>query len=140
MDETQLFDGLNMAALSAIVLFYLGLAIALAALVYFPYRKLPEQYQEMPAWCAWLLAVPLVGLIMQWLLLAFKIPEAFQRYFADHPPTMDMGDCGKAMGLGTAICATLGVFIGPIGLVALVFYILFIIKLHKMAGQIPPAQ
>ncbi|WP_341503909.1 hypothetical protein [Gallaecimonas sp. GXIMD4217] len=136
MNGQDMIDSMGMGVIAGFMVFYLLVALLLAGLVYFPYRKLPPQYQEMPAWSAWLLAVPLVGLIFQWILLAFKIPAAFQRYFQDHPPSQDMGDCGKNYGLITAVFNTASILFGPLGLVGLVFYILFLVKLNTMAGQL----
>jgi hypothetical protein len=78
----------------------------------------------------WLLMIPCFSLV--WNFFVFQqLADSYKAYFASIGRT-DVGDCGKGIGLGYAICA---IFCGPAALVLLIIYL---VKVMDLKSQIPP--
>lgn len=126
------------------VLVSLAIAATIAYFMYAPLSRVPERYRTIEPWTAWLVLVPILGIVMVWILAPFKIPESLRNYFTDQEgDSADrVGDCGKNLGLGWAISVTC--MIVPLlnlfaWLVALVFMILYLLKINGLKDQIPEA-
>jgi hypothetical protein len=102
------------------------------------FKRIPQQYRAMEPNMVWLLMIPCFGLV--WNFFVFpRLSQSYQQYFAAQGRT-DVGDCGKQIGLGLAICAALSIipFVNYCtGVVALVLLIIYLVKVLGLKGQIP---
>lgn len=125
--------------LGLFALFSLVVGAVVAYFLYAPLKRVPERHRQIEPWTAFLMLIPLVGFVMMWILLPFKVPESLRSFF-DEVGGEDVGDCGKNLGLTTAICMTasfvplIGYLAGLVGLVTLVLYL---IKVNGIGGRIP---
>ncbi len=135
--------GLLMAAAA-----YALIASVFALLVWLPYRRLPRRDRLIFGVSIWLTVVPVLGLLWNFRVVA-KVPASFRRYFERHPDavaSVSVGDGGRGLGLGYAICAVLGVLAPftcvfsalafPALIASLVLYILFVAKLFGLADLV----
>ncbi|MFH1219118.1 MAG: zinc ribbon domain-containing protein [Candidatus Eisenbacteria bacterium] len=127
--------------LIAFPVLWVVVGIVVAYLLYDALSRVPERYRAAPPYFAWLTLIPVAGVAFYWILLPFKVPESFQRYFSDHPnETAKSQDCGKALGLA---CVILGVLcLIPIldiiaSIPALIVLILYLRRVAAMAKLIP---
>ena len=84
------------------VLIFVAVAINLLIcyLLYNSVKSLPKQFQQAPAGQAFLLMIPLFGLVWLFLYLP-KVSRSFQEFFRVHRQQSD--DCGEQLGLWWAI-------------------------------------
>jgi len=139
-DDTSIFAGLFI--LSFLVIF-LAVQIGIAFLLYDGLRRLHPKHRTAEPYFAWLTLIPVAGIVFSWLLLPFKIPESFGRYFSENPTSVDIPeDFGKSMGLATMILLTL-CLVPLINMIAwipgLVCFVLYLLQFQKMR-QLLPAQ
>lgn len=99
------------------------------------YRTLsciPKEKQTVPAWVCWLMIIPLLGFIIQWIMLPFAIPNSIKQAYPDNADVMKAAKTLFGIGLAFVILATISV-IPVIGLVGIASFILFIIYWVKVA-------
>jgi len=128
--------------IGALVGLVIGLAIILLVcfLIYKPYKSVPEAHRQMNPPMVFLLMIPLFGLVWAFF-IALKIPASFKSHF-DSVGDTSVGDCGKNIGLGWAICSVCSMipFVNFIAAPAsLVLLIIFIVKLFGLSGKIKSA-
>jgi hypothetical protein len=118
----------------------IGLNILVAALLYTDYQRVPASFRKLEPGLVWLLLIPCFHLV--WNFFVFpKLSESFKAYF-DSVGDSSVGDCGRDMGLGYAICSAVSIipFVGCLtGLASLVLVILFLIKANDLKNRIPIA-
>lgn len=132
------FAGLACGVIAAGAL--VGLAIAIAIILFLSncLKRVPVPYRKMEPGMVWLLIIPLFNLV--WNFFVYKaISESYQSYFQSQGRT-DVGDCGKSLGLAYCICSC--VCIIPVvnmlaGIVALVLFIMCLVKFSGYKNQIP---
>jgi hypothetical protein len=122
------------------VIVMVAISILICVLIYLPYKDVPAEHQKMAPGLVFLLLIPLFNII--WNFIVFlRIPESFQSYFAAQGRT-DQGDCGRQIGLWYAICGVAAMvpcvnyIAGP---AALVLFIIFLVKIWGLKGQIAAA-
>jgi hypothetical protein len=115
----------------------MAISILVCFLIYNAQAALPPQFQRIPAGQIWLLLIPLFNLV--WNFFVFpRVAESYQAYFNSQGRT-DIGDAGRGIGLGYAICAAvaivpcIGIFAG---LAALVLLIIFLVKIYGLKAQL----
>ena len=87
----------------------------------------------------WLLMIPCFNLVWNFFVY-LQLADSYKAYFASVGRT-DVGDCGRGIGLGYAICAAcciipcLNYLAGPVALVLLIIYL---VKAMSLKDQIPP--
>ena len=132
------------AMIFAILLFTIvisfAISILICLLIYLPYKDVPAEHQKMAPGLVFLLLIPFFNII--WNFIVFlRIPESFQSYFASQGRT-DVGDCGRQIGLWYAICGV-AAFVPCVNYVAapaaLVLFIIFLVKIWGLKGQIAAA-
>lgn len=122
------------------VVIMVAISIFICLLIYLPYKDVPAEHQKMAPGLVFLLLIPFFNII--WNFIVFmRIPESFQSYFAAQGRT-DVGDCGRQIGLWYAICGVAAIvpcvnyIAGP---AALVLFIIFLVKIWGLKGQLGPA-
>lgn len=100
-------------------------------------KAIPEQYQQLSPGLVWLWAIPIIDLV-GYFFIGLKVPASFKAYF-DSQGRNDLGDCGKGIGMGLAICSVCRIV--PIvnsiaGLAMLVLIIIYLIKINGLKNQI----
>jgi hypothetical protein len=114
-----------------------AISIFICLLIYLPYKDVPAEHQKMAPGLVFLLLIPFFNII--WNFIVFlRIPESFQSCFAAQGRT-DQGDCGRQIGLWYAICGV-AAFVPCVnyiaGPAALVLFIIFLVKIWSLKGQI----
>jgi len=119
------------------VVIMVAISILICLLIYLPYKEVPAEHQKMAPGLVFLLLIPFFNII--WNFIVFlRIPESFQSYFTAQGRT-DVGDCGRQIGLWYAICGVAAIVpcvnyvAGP---AALVLFIIFLVKIWGLKGQI----
>ena len=115
--------------------------IAVAYFLYSGLSKIPREYQNCEPYFAWLILIPLAGLVFMWILLPFKIPESMEKYFKEKKSNKNFGDYGKAIGLGSVIFYTIAlvpyITSGFAWLFSVVLLILYVVKFDEMIKEFP---
>lgn len=121
--------------------------VVLALLIYLPYSKVPKEHQKMSPPAVFLMAIPLFGLVWNFIATA-RVSESFKSYF-DSVGNTTIGDAGKTLGLWFSVCVAASFALGitfilacisPVfSIAALILFILYVVKLFDMAGKITPA-
>ena len=119
------------------------LAVALAISVFITYllyaaaKRLPLEYQLMPAGQVWLILIPLFGMV--WLFFVVtKLSDGYRNYF--YAFGENIGDANRGVGLGWAICAAIGwvPYLGVLAAIpALVCMIIYLVKMSGLKNRIP---
>jgi uncharacterized membrane protein len=116
----------------------IGLNIVVAALLYTDYQRVPASFRKLDPGLVWLLLIPCFNLV--WNFFVFpKLSESFKAYF-DSVGNTSVGDCGRDLGLGYAICSAVSIipFVGCLtALASLVLVILFLMKANDLKNRIP---
>ena len=118
----------------------IGLAISVVPiiLVYMDYQRIPSGFRKLEPGLVWLLLIPCFHLV--WNFFVFPgLSDSFKAYFNSIGDS-SVGNCGREIGLGYAICAAVSVvpFLGCLtGLAALVLLIMFLVKANELKNRIP---
>lgn len=124
-----------------VVALLVGLAIGvlLVWLLYDACSRIPAQYRQLEPWHAWLLLIPLWGLIWNFFVYARLSRSMGAALAAQGTPAAD--DCGAQLGQTYSICCILSLipFIGGIaGVVALVVWIMYLVKITGLKKRLAP--
>lgn len=127
----------------ALIAAVIGLAIAIFILylLYSVLARVPEPYRKMAPGMVFLLLIPLFNIV--WIFFTvLNVSGSLKNYF-DSVGRTDVGDCGKAIGLGWAICVVAGII--PIvnfiaSPAALILMIIYLVKVNGLKNQIQPTQ
>ena len=125
-------------------LIYLAIAIVICWLIYSVQVQVPPEHRKIAPGLIWLLIIPFFNVI--WNFFVFlQVPDSLKSYF-DAQGRTDVGDCGRTLGLWSAVLIAvgfLGGFVPIVGCVAsfvwlagLVLLILFLVKILGLKGQI----
>ena len=116
----------------------IGLSILIAAFLYTDFQRIPPTFRKLDPGLVWLLLIPCFNIV--WNFFVFpKLSESFKAYF-DSVGDGSVGDCGRDLGLGYAICCVASIipFVGCLtGLASLVLVILFPLKANDLKNRIP---
>ena len=127
--------------LVALPVVWVVVGIVVAYHIYDALSRVPERYRAAPPYFAWLTLIPIAGAALYWILLPFKVPESFQRYFSEHPNKTDrFQDCGRRLGLACVILGLLSLIplVNIIAfLPALIVLILYLRRITAMAKLVP---
>lgn len=116
--------------------FAIGIAIAvlITFLVYNVYKDIPAQYQQLPPGQVWILLIPLVNIV--WNFIAYpKISESFKLY-AQSKARDDGSDYGRQMASNYAIAMAIGLVCGIASLVGLILWIMWLVKMYDYKKQL----
>ena len=112
--------------------------IVLIFLLYTDFTRIPRGFRKLEPGLVWLLLIPCFNLI--WNFFVFpRISESFKAYF-DSVGDTSVGNCGRDLGFGYAICAAASAipFVGCLtGIASLVLFILFLVKANELKNRIP---
>ena len=115
-----------------------ALSIIPIFLVYADYQRIPPRFRKLEPSLVWLLLIPCFNLV--WNFYVFPgLADSFKAYF-DSVGNSSVGNCGRDLGLGYAICAAASVIpvVGCLtGVVTLVLMILFLVKADELKNRIP---
>lgn len=121
----------------------IGILALVAYLLSENYKAIPAQYRKMEPNKVWLILIPLFNLY--WIFPTFLgLSDSFKAAF-DAKGVMDVGDCGRQLGLFYCICAVCGVIpcVGIFtGLASIVLLIMYLIKTNDLKKRLlipPPA-
>ncbi|PIZ03869.1 MAG: hypothetical protein COY58_07200 [Gammaproteobacteria bacterium CG_4_10_14_0_8_um_filter_38_16] len=103
-------------------------------------RRIPRNNQIFPSWFVWLFVVPYIGLIFQWIMLPFGIPNALKKHFATHQDAIHAANVLFKLGLAQAIVAILslvfahilGFYLGWLGIALWLIYWGLIIRFRMV--------
>ena len=123
------------------VVFAISLAVhvLVCALLSTCYSRIPKQFRKQEPGMVWLLMIPCFNVVWNFFVY-LQLADSYKAYFASVGRT-DVGDCGKGIGLGYAICAAcciipcVNYLAGPAALVLLIIYL---VKAMDLKNQIPP--
>lgn len=120
-----------LAAVLAVVL--LVQVVVIYLFLYKPASQIPEQYRQTSGGAAFLLLVPLFGLV--WIFLyTQKLSRSFQDWLGTGPDN----DCGEKLGMWWGICTVASIIpiIGSfIGLASLVLMIMYLVKINESLNR-----
>lgn len=125
MDNNSLFSA---GMIITMLLVTLGIAVLICFLVYNVYSSVPAQFQQIPPAQVWLLLIPIVNLIMNFIIYP-KISESYKLY-AQSKGMDDGSDYGLSMARNYAIAMVIGIFCGIASLVGLVLFIMWLVKMY----------
>lgn len=117
-----------------------GIAISVVPiiLIYMDFQRIPSGFRKLEPGLVWLLLIPCFHLV--WNFFVFPgLSDSFKAYFNSIGDN-SVGNCGREMGLGYAICAAASVipFVGCLtGIVALVLLIMFLVRANELKNRIP---
>ncbi len=120
--------------------FLIPLALNMIAIVivYADYQRIPPRFRKLEPGLVWLLLIPCFHVVWNFFVYP-RLAESYKACF-DSIGDMSVGDCGRGLALGYAICAAasavplLGCLTGP---VALVLLVLFLVKANELKNRIP---
>ncbi|MCX8109252.1 MAG: hypothetical protein N3G20_10655, partial [Verrucomicrobiae bacterium] len=97
------------------------------------FRVIPPEHRKMEPTLVWLLLIPCFPIV--WNFFVFlRLSDSYLSYFSAQGRT-DVGDCGRGLGLGYAICFACSVvpYIGVLAaLAAIVLLILYLVKVLQL--------
>jgi len=119
-----------------------AISVFMAWLLYRALIRIPQEYHTIPTYFPWLGCIPFAGIVFNWIIIPFKLPESLRLYFADHPNDALQWneDFGKKsglnwMGFGTASFIPLVNILTVIP--GIVFMVKYLIHLNKLTNTIP---
>jgi len=140
-EEAAVILGIGIVVILVILLVSLAIGVFIAYVIYAAQNRVPREHQKLEPALVWLLVVPVLQIV--WIfMVAIKVPESLKSYF-DAQEDATVGDCGRGVGLGWAICTIVSwiPFLGFItGLAALICMILFLVKVNELKNRIPLAE
>jgi len=124
------------------LLFGLGFGLLvnllLAVLLYLDYQRIPPRFRKQDPNMVWLLLIPCFHIV--WNFFVYPgLSDSFKAYF-DSVGDASVGNCGRDLALGYAVCAAASIipFLGCLtGLAALVLVVLYLIKANELKNRIP---
>tara|TARA_R110000868_G_scaffold8205_3_gene42475 strand:+ start:68891 stop:69304 length:414 start_codon:yes stop_codon:yes gene_type:complete len=104
---------------------------------------IPKRSHVFPSWFAWLILIPVLGLVFEWMMLPFGIPNAIKHHLPQNSAALRSANKLFAIGLAYVIIVTLAAFFGKmgffIGIVALILFILYwleVVNARQCLGQL----
>lgn len=78
--------------------------------------RIPVENQKFPRWFVWLILIPYIGFVFQWLMLPFGIPTALRKTFPANQEAINAAEMLFKVGLALVIFTSFGLFfhISPI--------------------------
>jgi hypothetical protein len=112
----------------------IGIQALICYFVYNFFKAIPDTFHEMPPGQVWLLLIPCFGYV--WVFFVFpKLARSYQRLF-EYYGVHDVGDCGYSQAMTYAVLYALTpLTCGCTWPVALVFLILFLVKMNELKGH-----
>lgn len=94
-----------------------------------------------PIWCIWLMAIPLIGIIFQWLMMPFGLPKSLKAHLPNDQELQAKSDKLFKLGLAYAIVASAGLLISffLVLIPMLILLVLYWLELSKIRQIIQPA-
>ncbi len=97
-------------------------------------NRVPADKQKFPGWLVWLFLLPLVGIVMQWIMLPFGIPDSFKNVVGDNKDALGQIKTIHGIGLAVVILMTMS-FIPVLNVFAAIpTIVLWIIYWVKVVG------
>src|SRR3989339_335463 len=95
-------------------------------------KRIPQEHHLFPAWFCWLMIIPIIGIVFDWMMLPFGVPWSAKKYFEDNEQAKQAANVLFGIGLAYAICIST-VFI-PIlnfitGIGTIVLWIIYWVKI-----------
>lgn len=85
-----------------------------------------------PIWCSWLMVIPKLGIIFQWLMVPFGLPKSLKAHMPNHEALIAKSDKLFKLGLGIAICSTLMLVLGFLMLIpTVILLVLYWVELSE---------
>ena len=135
------YSNLVPKAFIIIILLISVVAVILYCLTLFKMlKRIPKEYHQFPAWFVWLFLVPLVGVIFQWIMLPFGIPNTLKKYFANNQEALTKAKILFRIGLAQVIILTISAGALPpydraAGFVSVALWILYWVKCVRFRKQ-----
>ena len=141
------FLALGLGIFLVAILFLLAIYVVISWLIYSVQVQVPPEHRKIAPGLIWLLVIPVFNLVWSFFVL-LQVPDSLKSYFNAQGRT-DVGDCGRTLGLWSAVLLAAG-FVGgfvPIvgcfasfaSLAGLVVLVLFLVKILGLKGQIGTA-
>ena len=134
----------GMGLLLFLFLFLIGLAVGVFVcyVIYAVQNRVPREHRKLEPALVWLLLVPFLNIVWVFV-VTLKVSESLKSYF-DAQDDTSVGDCGRGVGLGWAVCMILSLILSwipvlkfIIGLAGLICVILFLVKVNELKNRIP---
>ena len=100
-----------------------------------------KNLHQFPAWFVWLFLIPYVGLVFQWMMLPFGIPNTLKKAVNNRQDAVRDTTILLRLGLGQVIITTLGLFIRipeamyPLAALELILWIWYWVKILSFKKQ-----
>jgi len=118
--------------------FSFAVNIVLIFLLYNDFTHIPRGFRKLEPSLVWLLLIPCFNLV--WNFFVFpRMSDSFKAYF-DSIGDTSVGNCGRDLGLGYAICSAASMipFVGCLtGIASLALFIIFLVKANELKNRIP---
>ena len=103
-------------------------------------KLVPKEDHQFPAWFVWMFLVPLVGVIFQWIMLPFGIPNTLKKYCANNQEALSKAKTLFRIGLTQVIILTISAGALPpydraAGLASVALWILYWVKCVRFRNQ-----
>jgi hypothetical protein len=136
------FEGLlrpaHLLIFFSVFLFAFAVNIAVVFLLYTDFERVPRNFRKLESGLVWLLLIPCFNLVWNFFVIP-RLADSFKAYF-DSIGDTSVGNCGRDLGFGYAICTAASAipFVGCLtGIVSLVLLILFLVKANELKNRIP---
>jgi len=102
-------------------------------------KKVPEEKRVVPAWLSWFLLIPVVGIVFNWILEPFAIPNSFAAACDKNDPVVK-GKISALFGLGLAHVIMMTLCIIPflffiLGIPILIVWIIYWVKIVNFKNE-----
>lgn len=103
-------------------------------------ERIPKEKHQFPSWFVWLFLLPWIGLIFQWIMLPFGIPNTLKNHFPDNETVVTKTNTLFKLGLAQVILMTAGfvvvrtpgeIIIGIAGIICWIFYWILIVRFRN---------
>lgn len=125
-----------LVAVGVLLLVMFAVQVFICWLLYDAWNRVPPQCREGEPWHAWLLLIPIVGVVMAFFVHP-RIARSYRNLLAAYQmPAED--DCGEKLGFSYAVCGACSVvpYVGLLAaLAALVIIILFLVKIGRLKAR-----
>lgn len=98
-------------------------------------NRVPRENQQYPQWFIWLCLIPLLGVVFEWIMLPFGIPNAFKKMFATNQEAINAANSLFKLAIAQLVFTMLGIFfiIKPINqlsaILGIVFWIIYWVQI-----------
>src|SRR3990167_7186297 len=73
-------------------------------------NRVPRENQQFPQWFIWLCLIPLLGIVFEWIMLPFGIPNALKKMFSTNQDAINSATTLFKLAIAQLVFTMLGIF------------------------------